>query len=242
MKLTLDLRFVTFLLLVIIGVMLALWKPWQGAGGKTITVSGEATVSAVPDEFIFSPNYQKKAATSNEAISQVSKLGNEIVAKLKELGITDDKIKTSVTSNPSYEPLTGKQSSEYAALYSVIATVNDKELAKKVLDYIATTPTLYGVSPQSTFSKETRKKLESEARGKGLADARTKANQTAQELGVKLGKISKVTEGGGFGGPITIFDRKVAMPEIANQSTTPPILQTGNEDVNFTVNVEYQIR
>ncbi|HEY1074712.1 MAG TPA: SIMPL domain-containing protein [Patescibacteria group bacterium] len=242
MKINLDLRFLCVVLLIAFLVALWGWKPWS-ASTQTITVSGEATISAAPDEFVFSPTYQKRAAAVTDAISQVSELGNGVVAKLKEMGVAEEKIKTSVTSQQYYEPTTGKVTNEFAANYAVTATVNDKEVAKKILEYVATTPTLYGVSPQSTFTKETRKKLESEARGKGLADARAKAKQTAKELGVKLGRVATVTEGSGFGGPIIYgYDAYATKPAATSQSTTPPVLQTGTEDINFTVSVVYKIR
>lgn len=243
MKLTIDLKFVSIALLVVIALMLALWKPWQGVAAKTITVTGESTVSAKPDEFIFSPTYQKKADNVTAAIAQVSEHGNGVVAKLKEMGVTDDKIKSNVSSNPDYDPTNGKQTGQFVGNYSLIVTVNDTELAQKVLDYLVTTSPLYGVSPQSTFSKETRKKLESDARTKGLADARSKAEQTASTLGSRLGKVTTVTEGAGFDGPIMMGRTSVAKPEIAADmsATTTPTLQTGTEDVNFSVNVVYRI-
>lgn len=242
MKINLDLRFVCAVLL--IGFLIAFWgwKPWE-SGSQTVTVAGEATISATPDEFVFSPTYQKRAMVVTDAISQVSELGNGVVAKLKEMGVADDKIKTSVTSHQYYEPTTGKVTDEFAANYAITATVNDKDLAKKILEYVATTPTLYGVSPQSTFTKETRKKLESEARGKALADARAKAEQTAKELGVKLGRVDTVTEGSGFGGPIIMDShRGVSKPGMPEQTSTSPVLQTGSEDINFSVSVVYKIR
>lgn len=242
MKINLDLRFVSLVLLVALVATLFAWKPWN-TSASTITVAGEATLSAAPDEFIFSPTYEKRASEVTVAISQVSEVGNGIVAKLKEMGVADEKIKTNVTSQQYFDPTSGKPTNEFAAHYAITVTVNDKELAKKILDYIASTPTLYGVSPQSTFTKETRKKLESEARGKALADARTKAEQTAKELGVKLGRVDVVNEGGGFGGPIPYaVTRDSIKPAAPDQATTPPVLQTGNEDINFTVSVVYKIR
>ncbi len=242
MKLTIDLKFVTIALLVIIAVMLGLWKPWQGLAAKTIAVTGESTVSATPDEFVFNPTYQKKTDSVTTAIAQVSEQGNAIVAKLKEMGVADNKIKTNVTSNPDYDVTNGKQSGQYAANYGLTVTVNNKDQAQKILDYLATTPALYGVSPQSTFSQETRKKLESDARGKALADAKVKAQQTTSELGVRLGRVTTVTEGGGFGGPITLEGRAdIAKPSIAVDTATSPVLQTGTQDINFSVNVVYRI-
>lgn len=256
MSIRLDLRFLVIVLLAVIIGMLAVWQPWQGLTKRTITVTGEGTISAAPDEFIFNPVYEKKAASSEEALSESSKIGNAVIAKLKELGLQDADLKTTVTTNPSYEPYpvdSGSEQSriapippvktkEYVSTYSVTATVHDAKVAQAVLDYIATTPVLYSVTPQSTFTKETRKKLESEARAKGLQDAREKASQSASELGSKVGKLVSVSDLNQYSGPI-FLEGKVA-PSMARDTatTTVPTLETGTQDLSFSVTVVYHIK
>jgi len=251
----LDSRIIIIALLLIIVGMLAMWKPWEGAAKQTITVTGEGTISAAPDEFQFYPTYEKKAAESKEAISQVSTVGNEVVAKLKELGVAEKELKTNVSTNPVYTPYgtsegattdlrapTPPTTKEVSAQFSITATVHNKDVAQKILDYLATTPVLYGVSPQSTFRTETRKKLESEARGKALIDASSKADQTVSSLGAKRGRLVSVSDLNQYGGPIMLEGKVAPARDVASSTTTSPVLETGTQDLSFSVTVVYQIR
>lgn len=247
----LDLRIVILLLVIIIAGLLALWKPWESATTDTITVNGEGTISAAPDQFVFYPTYQKKAASSKEAISQVSEVGNGVVTKLKGLGLADSDIKTSVQSGPGYDPVPLDStsvsdsrpipSSSNTATYSITAAAHTKEVAQKVLDYLVTTPVTYGISPQSSFSPNTKHKLEAEARQKGLADAHEKAVQTATSLGARLGKLKSASDVTQKGGPI-MLEGKVAPAASSLDTATTPVLETGTEDLTFNVTVVYQIK
>ncbi len=237
----LDFRLLSLLLLVIIGVMLAFWRPWQGISKQTITVSGSATVKAAPDQFTFSPVYQGEAKTSTEAISAASKTGNSVVAKLKELGVADKDLKTSVNSNPTYDLKNGTQSGSITAQYSITASVYDKDLAQKVVDYLTTTSPLYGVTPQSMFKTETSKTLEGQARVKAIEDARTKAEQTATALGMKVGRVVNVSEPQ-WGGPILPANVMSKEAQIDSSASTSPTLLIGEQDVTFSVQVIFALR
>lgn len=245
----LNFRVISAVLLIIIIAMFVWWRPWQSVGAQTISMTGEASVKAAPDEFVFYPTYQKEGTTSTEAISAVSKVGNDVVAKLKELGVEEKAIKTSTNSQPDYaKPYIGIPEREttdpagYLATYSLTVTLQDKDVAQKALDYLVTTSPLYGVSPQSTFSAETRKKLEAEARSQAVADAETKAKQTADELEVSVGRVVSVSEPS-WGGAIPISapqGREIALD--ASAPTTSPVLLTGEETVTYSVTVVFRLR
>lgn len=246
---TIDTRLVIALLLAAAIAALAVWRPWAASANDAdkqgITVTGEATLKAQPDEFNFNPSYQKTAKTSEEAISQVSEIGNGVVAKLKELGVRDNSITTNVSTNQDYRiavpaPDQPKSSSdEMIATYSIQAKVTDRELAKKIQEYLATTPVQFAVTPYSSLSKDLQKKLETEARTQALKDARQKAEQTAQELGVRLGKVvavSEVTNGG------VIPLARDSAASSAEQRLTTPAFETADQEFTFTLNVTYAIR
>lgn len=246
----LNFRLISIVLSIVILAMFGIWQPWQSAGTQTISMVGEASVKAAPDEFTFYPTYQKDGATSTDAISAVAKVGNEVVAKLKELGVVEKNIKTSTSSSPDYaKPYIGIPEQElgttpggYLATYSVTITLDDKDLAQKVLDYLITTSPLYGVSPQSTFSAETRKELEAAARSKAVADAKIKARQTAEELEVKVGRVVSVSEPQ-WGGPIPVMStngREIAVDTAS--PVTSPVLLTGEETVTYSVTVVFRLR
>lgn len=223
---------------------LILWKPWQSSD-HTITVTGEGIITAAPDEFSFYPSYEAAGASSTEAIAKVSAVGNEVVAKLKELGVDQANLTTNVSTSQKPEPyLEGAPQSadELIASYSITATVHDEALAKKVLDYLATTQVVYGVSPSSTFKDDTRSRLELEVRQKALENARQKAEQTAAELGLKLGKVVSVSDLNQYGGPILLRGGGATSSQVAEDTAVTPDLEIGSQKLNFSITVEYQLR
>lgn len=234
--------------MVIVG-MLLIWRPWSELGSRTVVVSGQATLIGVPDEFTFYPSYQGTAGTSTEAISKASVIGNAVVAELINSGVQESKIKTAVSNygdvdrvEPTVAPGSSGSASSgtFTATFSVTAVVYDATLAQKISDYLTTTSPLYGVSPQSGFTTETRKKLESDARGLALADAKTKADQTVAELGAKLGRVLEVSEPN-WGGPILMEGEIGSLTKDSSVITTPKLL-FGEQEVTYTVSVTYRLR
>ncbi|MEX2012553.1 MAG: SIMPL domain-containing protein [Patescibacteria group bacterium] len=241
-----DYKFISAALLVIILIMLVIWQPWNVVTGRTVVVSGQATVKAVPDEFTFYPAYQAKNKNSTDAISAVSKKGNAVVKKLVALGIPENKITTNVSSGDYYgikaEGSSG--SDEIIATFSITAITNDKKIAQESLDYLVTTDPIYGVSPQSNFATATRRNLESDARRLALADAKSRAEQTAQELGIKVGRVVEVSEPN-WGGviPLGVGEDSVAPGSSRDLAeTTSPKLLTGEQEVTYQISVTYRIR
>src|SRR5688572_7232083 len=95
LNISLDYRWISIGLVAVIAVMLFVWKPWTAkATDRTIDVTGQTTVSARPDEFVFYPTYEFKSGEKQAAIKQMSAKSDELVAALKKLGVADKDIKT----------------------------------------------------------------------------------------------------------------------------------------------------
>jgi uncharacterized protein YggE len=231
------------LLLVVIAGMLAFWRPWENplAKERTVAVTGEATLKAAPDEFVFSPSYDFNNADKQTALSELTKKSDELVAKLKALGVADSKIKTNSSGNnyPVYRP-TGDNSGFTYTLQLTI-TVGTKDLAQKVQDYLVTTAPTGEVSPQANFSDAKRKDLERQARDAATKDARAKADQSAKNLGFKVGLVKTVTDGTGFGG--IIYPLTASGVAKATDLSQPSLaIQPGENDLSYTVTVTYYLK
>lgn len=239
---SLDYRFIIGLLIVIIGIMLLLWKPWEpqiDAKTRTVEVTGQAKVTAVPDEFVFTPAYEFKNTNRDAALAEVSKKSTEVVGKLKELGVADNKIKTN-SDGYDYPIYRGNDESTPTYTLRLTVTVDNKEKAQKVQDYLMTTSPTGAISPQATFSDAKRKELESKARDDATKEARTKAEQSAKNLGFKVGEVKSVNDGAGFGG---IFPAGRGSMELnATDTASKLTLQPGENDLNYTVTVVYFVR
>lgn len=244
--LKINYKYISLILLMVIGLMFGLWQPWASynANDRVITVSGQATIKAAPNKFIFTPIYSANAETSSAAISAVTKTGDAVVAKIITLGFLEKDIKKNITTNQDYRyaPTIEISPNGYTAQYSLTAVTTDSEIAQKAFDYIATTSPLYGVSPQSTFTDEIQKFVESQARAKALADAKSKADQSASELGFKLGSVVSVSDAE-WGGIMPMYEVKdTAVSSDASAGQTSSKLLVGENDVTYTVSVVYKIR
>ncbi|MBI4948091.1 SIMPL domain-containing protein [Candidatus Berkelbacteria bacterium] len=244
--LKINYKYISLILLMVIGLMFGIWQPWASynANDRVITVNGQSTVKAAPNKFIFSPIYSANADTSSAAISKVTKTGDAVVAKLITLGFLEKDLKKNISTNQDYRyaPSIEISPNGYTAQYSITAVTTDSAIAQKAFDYIVTTSPLYGVSPQSTFTDETQKEVESQARAKALADARSKADQSAKELGFKLGSVVSVSDAQ-WGGIMPMYETKegtVSSDSAAPQTSSK--LLVGENDVTYTVSVVYKIR
>lgn len=247
-SLTFDYRFVIGVLLVVIVGMLAFWRPWEfraDVNARTVSVTGEAKVTAVPDEFVFSPSYTFKNADKDAALKELTAKSDEIVKKLKELGVADNKIKTNSDgySMPEYYIEDVARPTREVPTYTLFMTitVSDKEKAQKVQDYLVTTAPTGAVSPQPTFSDAKRKELEGKARDEATKEARAKADQSAKNLGFKVGAVKSVSDGSGFGDYYPLLESGMgAAKDIASSSKLS--LQPGENDLSYQVKVVYYIK
>jgi uncharacterized protein YggE len=240
----LDMRIVILILIAAIIAMLVIWRPWSPEptnNDRTITVTGETTVKAEPDEFVFRPSYEFKNASKDTALSEVTKKSEEVVGKLKELGVADDKIKSDSDGyNYNYYYLSTNNQNVYSLRLTV--TVDNRELAQKVQDYLVSTSPTGTVSPIANFSETKRKELEDQARDEATKDARAKAEQTGENLGFKLGKVKSVEDGNNF--DQVGFYRGGAELSAAQGSKDNSSLavQPGQNDLSYTVTVVYYVK
>src|SRR3569833_3456561 len=224
-------------LLIALAVSVFMWKPWQThikASDRTISVTGNATVKAEPNEFIFNPSYDITNTDSKQAIADLTAKNNQVIDKLKSLGVDSAKIQSNASNYKDYfDPTT----STYT--FSLTITVDDKALAQKVQDYLLTTDPSGEITPDYTFSDSKEKTLESQARDKAEQDARAKAEQSAKNLGFKVKAVKSVQDGsfesfGGCGprGLCIGSDLQAGADSAKSQSLT---LQPGQNDVPFSV-------
>lgn len=237
-KLSIDLRLVVVLLLIVIGAMVAIWKPWDSIdpNQRTISVAGEATISAEPDEYVFNPAYEFTSANQDTALADLTKKSQEVVAGLKNLGVEDSQIKNAGSENYLFDRKPGSNLATYTLRLTV--TLGDKALAQKVQDYLLTTSPSGQITPNVTFSDAKKKELQGQARDEATKDARAKAEQSAQNLGFSLGKVKEVSDGSGFG----VFPVGRAEDTAAQEPASQLELQPGENDLTYTVNVTYYVR
>lgn len=239
-----DLRLIVIVLLLVIAGMLASWRPWAVASGgnaRTIEVTGEAKLTAEPDEFVFYPAYEVKNADKQAAINSLSAKSTEIVAKLKSLGVADNKIKTDTSGydNTFYGFPEKQQDPVYSLRFTI--TVSSRETAQKIQDYLNTTAPIGSISPQASFSDTRRKELENKARDQATKEARTKAEQSARNLDFRVGKVKSIKDGAGFGDVVPLGGREIAVDSAFGSSPKLGV-HPGENELRYSVTVTYFVK
>lgn len=244
LRFSLDLRVLSALLLITIITILIIWKPWASiaSNNRTITVTGEAKITEPPDEFTFMPNFEFQDANKDTALSSLTKKSDEIVKKLLELGVPENKIKTNSDGYDYRTYYFNDLAKTFNYTLRPTIVVSSQDMAQKVQDYLVTTTPTGQVSPITGFSASKKKALEAKARDEATKDARTKADQSAKNLGFKIAKVKSIEDSNSFAGigkPMMMADTAAASAELRSTNLA---IQPGENDINYIVSVVYYIR
>jgi uncharacterized protein YggE len=226
-------------------ITLGFWQPWSNSAisDRTIIITGSTVIESEPDQFVFSPYYQKLGTDKTAINTELSALADTITTKLKELGVGDSAIRTEVNSY-EYSIYYGGSPEDATTTLYVTVTVKDKALAQTVQDYIVTTSPSGSITPQISFSTAKQKTLEAQAREEALTDAKAKAEASAMQLGVKIGKVVTVSNNNYYGvypmwmsSSTGSSDAEVKSPS----STSSYTIQPGLNEYSFSIDVTYEI-
>lgn len=229
------------LLLTVVGMLLA-WQPWTADAqddNRTISVTGETKFDAEPDEFVFYPAYEFREASKEAGLEAIGSKANEVTEGLKAFGVNESRIKVNSDSYdyPSgAEPAKTPDGPNYTLRLTI--TINSRETAQKVQDYLLSTNPVGQISPQASFSDAKRKELEGRARDEATKDARAKAEQSAKNLGFAVGKVKSISDGATDG---IIYPLMQDARNGSAEARSLPV-QPGENEFRYSVTVTYYIR
>jgi uncharacterized protein YggE len=232
------------LLLAIFGLLL--WsKPWAQASSvelRKITVTGEATIEAKPDKYLFTPYYEVSGTDQEKVKAELTQKTNESVAKLEELGVAKDDIKLDINS---YDQWFVDEKGQGVSMAYFQISVDDSDLAQKVQDYLTNAGTVVkgSLTPQATFSDDKETELETQATDKAIEDAKRKAEQQAKLLGAKVGKVIEVKASDADMDYPVAFSSDVSAREGSAGSTESSVaLLPGQNEYAKTIVVTYELQ
>lgn len=244
--LIIDWRLVSLLLVAALAVCMFLWKPWvtKSSTARKITVSGEATIKATPDQYQLGP-YFEFTGDHKKAVTDAATMATQVSAKLKEIGVKDTEIKSSTSSYDKYMPMPETGATEENLQLSYTITLTNKDTAQKVQDYFLNTAAKGQISPYPTFSESKQKQLEAEAREKAIDDAKSKASKSAGQIDAKLGKVVTISDGsssGGCGSYGLCAGANLSVADSSEGSKSSIPVQSGQNEFSSSVQVEYELR
>jgi uncharacterized protein YggE len=204
----------------------------------TISVTGEATISAPPDLARIEAGVTTDAKTAREASDINNAAMGKVLLALKSAGISE-KDYDYQTSQLSLQPQYANQNrpgpnvlSGYRATNRVAVKLRDVAKIAGVIDVVtaAGANDIGGIN----FTVSNASKLLDDARAQAIADARRKAEIYAKAAGVTLGAPVSISE---HGAAVPVMYRRAAAPMAAEASIAP-----GEETLRVTVGVSWEIK
>ena len=209
----------------------------ETAPPAVISVTGEATVSAAPDQAQIDGGVTSEAKTAREASDANNAAMGKVLLALKGAGIDEKDFQTSRLSlQPQSAPNRNGSGPPIIVSYraSNRVTVRLREVGK--LAGLIDTMVAAGANDIGgiNFMVSNASKLLDEAREQAVADARRKAGIYAKAAGVTLGAPLSISE---EGAPGPIFRAKM----VGGMAAAAPVAP-GEETLSVTVSVSWAIK
>lgn len=209
----------------------------------TLTASGDGEVRVAPDLAVVRLGVQAQAPEARDAQSRVNAAAQEIHKALTAQGVAEEDIQTSgLQLSPVYDNNRNRQPGDeprivaYQATNTVSVRLTDLDRVGSVFDAAleAGANRIDGVD----FQLEDDAAARAEALTLAAEAARTKARVLSAALGVELGQILEIQEGGYSVAPppTPVYARTMAMESSAGTQVAP-----GQITVSASVTVRWRI-
>lgn len=208
---------------------------------RTISVTGLGQVAAAPDLLVLNLAVETQAVTASDALVENNKKATAVLSALRDHGVQERDIQTTQLSiDPVFERRDPNDTNPpkiagYRVQNGLSAKLRDVHSAGAVIDAAVQAgddaTRIEGIS----FSFADPSSLRVEARKRAIGDAKDRAQQLANGLGVELGNVTSVSELEPSGGPTVREFRSAAF---VAEST--PVLP-GESEVSLQVTVSYEI-
>ncbi len=206
---------------------------------RTIVVNGNGKVSGNNDIAVTTIGYSNTDKDVANAQANNKKVMDQITAELKKMGVADKDLQSNYTIYPNYNYTQQKGQELIGYQVTNQLTIKIRDLVK--IPDILSLAGKYGATEVSglNFTIDDPENLKADARAKALVDARAKARDLAQKLGVNIGSVVAYNEfEGNTGGPI--YNMK-SMGASVGIGGGPEVVNSGSRDVEMNVSVTYEI-
>ncbi len=214
----------------------------EPAPQKTIEISATEKVEVLAETATLKIGYQNQAAAKDAAYAENTRTANHILQALLDAGVPKNAIETESLSLARDEDRFGskpQQPSTFSAAQQWQIRCNASE-AQKIVD-IAIAAGANQIESVD-WSVADPQKLDDRAYAAALARAKTVADQTAAQTGVKLGGIISISNSTNPAGRPRMMDKELMTVEVAAKLAKPMLkLQPGTVEREASVTVTYGI-
>lgn len=223
------------------------------SGPTMISVSGEGEAIAMPDIATFSFGVHAEGADAGAAQNQSAESVNAIVSWLGEQGVEERDIKTLYYNlNPRYEytesicntrgycPPGERILRGYEVNQTIQVKVRDTAKAGDLISGAGSRGATDISGLEFTIDDETN--LKAEAREKAIQDAQEKADQLAEDLDVRIVRMTGFYEDNGVYPMYYGKGGDMAVAESAMDGAAAPRVPSGENTITSRVTITYQVR
>jgi len=205
------------------------------------SVSAEGKVHAPPDVALMSFGVTSERATVDQVTKENTDKMNAVIAAIKDRKVADKDIKTIVYQlNPVYTyPPSGRA---YIRGYSLQQQAQVKVRDFDAVGDVIAAATAAGANEVGSlqFTIDDPETLKAQARKEAIEKAKQKAEAIADESGLRLGSLLNVSESG-YTPPVPMYDRFAMMKADAAESAPAPAIQAGEQEIQMSVTLTYDV-
>lgn len=219
-----------------------------------ITVSGQGKVYAKPDIALVSLGVTAQATTVADVTKNNTTKMNAVIDAVKKLGVDEKDIQTTnYNLTPVYERTVTATPMIYPSVVSTATSTKltgyklEQDVQVKIRDFtkigdIISKATTSGSNlvGDLQFTIDNPEQFKEQARAKAIAEAKANAKNLAKESGISLGKIINIYENNYYA-PMYSSSVKGIGGGVADSAPVPTI-QPGQQEINITINLTYQVR
>jgi hypothetical protein len=206
-----------------------------------ITVSGEGKVYAKPDIAVISLGVTTQGATVADVTTSNTTKMNAVIAAIKNLKVDEKDIQStnySLTPLYNWTEKTGNVFQGYTLEQDVQVKIRD---FTKIGDVLSQATTMgANLVGGLQFTIDNREQFKEQARAEAIAQAKANAQNLAKESGVNLGKLINVYEGSNRE-PV-VYNSAMGMGGAAPEAVVAPTVQPGQQEIDVTINLTYQVK
>lgn len=247
-KFDLSNRFYTLIAIIVAGLIIYLlgnlayhFASLPENAPQDLMVSGEGKAYIKPDIAILTLGLRTEGAKSVNVVQQNNAKMNDIIQAVKDLGIDEKDIKTTLYNlSPlyNYTEAKGRIFQGYSLDQQITVKVRDFDKISDVLDK-ATSKGATNVSDLQ-FTLDNPETAKAEARQKAIDQAKQKAADMAKSAGLRIMRLVNISENYN-NYPQPVYGMGGAAMEKSISSIAPRI-ETGQQEIDVTVNLTYRVR
>jgi uncharacterized protein YggE len=198
-----------------------------------ITVTGDGTVTGVPNQLSLSLSVQVNGYSVSSALRQANQAVRAVTASLTRRGVPASEIQTSdLNISPNYQG-SNPMPSSYGVSESLTATLNDLAVAGAQINAAVRAGGNAVSIDNVSLNLTNTGALMAAARTRAVADARAQAGQFASALGERLGPVISVS-------PVQQETVPLQFENAASSKSGVPI-SPGTQQLTVSITVVYAV-